>query len=313
MPARRAGAPAPRAGAPAATPPPAPTAPGGEVVALDERLRLLQRPRRRHHRVAPQTPQGLHAPVAVDEHEPLPRGDHHHRHLLSHLRQGRGQPPPSHRVVNAQVRVPQLELVQLQVHARTLSPPGHPGYLVLPAPPRKVCRIPLSISGLVSASRLAHAPRPVAEFPPGSPWLAPPSRLARGPRVLSPAAAARARPPHAVAQRPGPPSPAAAARGRSRDSGGATDDRPGDAAGAGTPPHRTSLAAPRPEAAAETNDGTPNRVASSTRLVSVRTLLVSPPQRWPSRRVGCSVTLPGGSLQASRGGSILASAEDRAP
>jgi hypothetical protein len=171
--------------------------------------------------------------------------------------------------------------------------------------------IPLWISGLDAASRLARARRRVEGFPPGFPWLGPPSRLARGPTALARAAAARARPSRARTRPPPPPSPAAAAPDRSRDGDHATGDPPADGAPVGTPRRRTSLAAPRPAAAAGTTAGTPNTDASSPRppsaLAAVRTYTNR--ARPAGRRRGGAVTRRRGSHQPSRGGSILASAE----
>lgn len=96
---------------------------------LQECVGLAHRPRRRRRGVAMQPPQRLDPQVAVDQHQPLALGDHHHRHLLADLGHRRDQPAAPRTVADPQIVVPQLQLVQVDVHLGTL--PELPGGLHL--------------------------------------------------------------------------------------------------------------------------------------------------------------------------------------
>jgi hypothetical protein len=96
-------------------------APGDrEVAMVHERLDLGQRPCRRHHRVAMQAVQRVDAQVAVDQHVSLVIADDDHRHLLPELGDRADHPPALLAVMDAQIAMPELELVQVHVHAATL-------------------------------------------------------------------------------------------------------------------------------------------------------------------------------------------------
>jgi hypothetical protein len=55
--------------------------------------------------------------VAVDQHQPIALGDHHHRYLLADLGHRRDQSTAASSVADPQVVVPQPEPVQVDVHA----------------------------------------------------------------------------------------------------------------------------------------------------------------------------------------------------
>jgi hypothetical protein len=105
------------------------------MMMMDQRIHLRQRPRRRLYRVAPELLQRLDALVAIDEHVPRFFGHHDHWHLLALFGQRGQQPPASPRVADAQIGVPQLELMELQVHALTLLGMAAPRSISSCAPP----------------------------------------------------------------------------------------------------------------------------------------------------------------------------------
>ncbi len=91
-----------------------------EVAVVNQRFDLGERPRRRGRRVAMKLSQRLDAQVAVDQHEPLGVADHDHGHLLPDLGDRSDQSATLIAVVDPQVAVPELELVQIDVHAGTV-------------------------------------------------------------------------------------------------------------------------------------------------------------------------------------------------
>src|SRR5262245_27873582 len=100
-------------------------------MALNQSLRLVQRPRCRFGGVPFQPSERIHALVAIDQHIAIPTSDHHHRHQLSQLRHRGGQPPLLGRVADAKISVPQLDLMELQDHTRKLRRRRAPAYRVL--------------------------------------------------------------------------------------------------------------------------------------------------------------------------------------
>ena len=231
---------------------------------LDQRVHLRQRPRRRLHRVTPELSQRLDAQVAINEHVPRFFGHHDYWHLLALLGQRGQQPPASPRIADAQIGVPQLELMELQVHELTLLGMAARVPSRLARRRGDVWRIPLPFRVLASASRLARGSPGLPPIPQGLQRLATPSRLAPGPRALPPAAPG----PAPRAARPAGPSPASspsAAPDRSQGAACAMHGPRVDAAHAGTRPSHRS-AAGRPLAhRARTSGDTPNTGASSAR------------------------------------------------
>ncbi len=144
--------------------------------------------------------------------------------------------------MDAQIAMPEFELVQVHVHARYAAPATPRAQSRLARYPGGLRQIPLYNRWVASASRLARDGRGLALLPQRLRWLGASSRLARRPRALPGAAAA---PPGIAASiRLSPPPPlhpspsASASRDRSR---GGAHARHGPLCGdarAGTPqPH----------------------------------------------------------------------------
>src|SRR5713101_6904515 len=158
----------------------------------------------------------------------LARGDHHRRRLLAHLRQRGEQRPLSRRALPPQRRVSQVQLMQLQFHARSLPRPRsglsrHPGDVV---------GIPMRNPLLGPVSGLARAGPAVHRAPQESRRLAPRTGLAPGPREVGRAAGPRAKAPPAAAM---PLAPGSAAPRSTRGSLPATPLASVCAASPGTP------------------------------------------------------------------------------
>jgi hypothetical protein len=128
-----------------------------------------------------QPAQRLDPQVAVDQHQPIGVADHDHRHLLPDLGHRSDQPPALLAVVDPQIAVPELELVQVHLHAVTLPALRRHLHLVLrlplgaspwAPPPGQLRRISLWDQVLASASRLASTWRGLAPLPQGSPRVA---------------------------------------------------------------------------------------------------------------------------------------------
>ena len=91
-----------------------------EVAVVNERVELGYRPRRRDRGVAMQSCERVDAQVAVDQHEPIVLGDHHHGHLLPDLGERADQPASTSTVDDPQIAMAQVELVQIDLHPATL-------------------------------------------------------------------------------------------------------------------------------------------------------------------------------------------------
>ena len=88
-----------------------------------------------------QPSQRLDPQVAVDQHQPIGLADHHHRHRLADLGHRSDQPPPLIVVVDPQIAVPELELMQVHLHAVTLPALRRHLHLVLRRHPYQLRRI----------------------------------------------------------------------------------------------------------------------------------------------------------------------------
>jgi len=88
-----------------------------------------------------QPAQRLDPQVAVDQHESLGVTDHHHRHLLPDLGHRADQPPSSFAVVDPQIAVPELELVQVHLHAGQAARATPPSPSRLAPAPHQLRRI----------------------------------------------------------------------------------------------------------------------------------------------------------------------------
>src|SRR5712692_10599914 len=195
-----------------------------------QRLCFRQLPSRRLNRVFAQPRKRTHPLVAIEQHVAvlLARGDHHRRRLLAHLRQRGEQRPLSRRALPPQRRVSQVQLMQLQFHARSLPRPRsglsrHPGDVV---------GIPMRNPLLGPVSGLARAGPAVHRAPQESRRLAPRTGLAPGPREVGRAAGPRAKAPPAAAM---PLAPGSAAPRSTRGSLPATPLASVCAASPGTP------------------------------------------------------------------------------
>ncbi len=85
------------------------------------RVGLGHRPCGRAHRVPVEPAQCVDAQVSVDQHEPLALVDHDHRHLLPDLGDRRDQAAATITAADPKIVVPELELVQVHLHASTLN------------------------------------------------------------------------------------------------------------------------------------------------------------------------------------------------
>jgi hypothetical protein len=101
---------------------------GAHQPVQDQRLRLAQIPTRGGHEVLSEPAQRPHPLVAVHQHEALGglSPDNHHRDLLADVRQRRQQLALGLGLAHAQRLVPQVELVQLEVHGAGASRPAAP-------------------------------------------------------------------------------------------------------------------------------------------------------------------------------------------
>ena len=153
--------------------------PAPHVPLEDQRLRLAEVPDHRPDRVAPKPAERPHALVPVHQHvrDAFTNGHHHHRHLLARLGQRRQKPRLARRAPRPQRLVPQVDLVELEIHrapapsfsADTMTDPVS-GLAPLEG---EVPEIPQQDQDLDSPSGLARAAAELGPFPEGIQPLAP--------------------------------------------------------------------------------------------------------------------------------------------
>ena len=122
-----------------------------QAVRKQEGGRLVHRKNHRVHRVPAKPAQQLHATVPVDQHVSTVPAFHHQRgNVLARLGQRGEKPPLPNRIGHAKIPVPQIQLMELQIHPlrRPLRPPDNDG--ASPAVP-------------ATGKTLNHPPRTTAE------------------------------------------------------------------------------------------------------------------------------------------------------